>query len=426
MMKSKYWILTASALVSVSAFAQKEELKEAEKQLRRGNLAESQTALTQASSVIESAPDADKAKYYYIKAELHLELAKKKNDETANLVNASKAYLTLNQIETQMGKLKLYKESAENILTLRNELLRSAVNDNQEQKYKDASSKLHSSYLLNKNDTIHLYYAASSAVQGQYLDLALEYYKELAKLGFTGKSKMYTAVNKTTNEVDNFGFNSATRDLAVKAGSHTNPQTVKEESKRGEIVKNIALIYNQNGDTENAKKAIYDARKENPDDISLIVTEANMYLESKEMDKYQALIKEAVTKDPDNADLYYNLGVVSANAKDLEAAKANYLKAIALNPKLENAYINLASAMLDGEKEIVEKMNKLGNSAADNAKYDELKKKREDIFKSTIPYLEKVLEVNPSNAEAGTTLANIYSVLGQYEKAKALKAKFAK
>ena len=141
-MKSKYWILTASALVSVSAFAQKEELKEAERQLRRGNLAESQTALTQAASVIESAQDVDKAKYYYIKAELHLELAKKKNDETANLVNASKAYLTLNDIETQMGKLKLFKESAENILTLRNALLSSAVNDNQEQKYDDASKKL--------------------------------------------------------------------------------------------------------------------------------------------------------------------------------------------------------------------------------------------------------------------------------------------
>lgn len=425
-MKSKYWILTASALISVSAFAQKEELKEAERQLRRGNLAESQTALTQAASVIESAQDADKAKYYYIKAELHLELAKKKNNETANLVEASKAYITLNQIETQMGKLKLFKESAENILTLRSELMNSAVKDNQEQQYKDASAKLHSSYMLNKNDTIHLYYAASSAVQGQDFDLALEYYKELAKLGFTGKSKMYTAVNKTTNEVDNFGFNPTSRDLAVKAGSHTNPQVVKEESKRGEIVKNIALIYNQKGDIENAKKAIYDARKENPDDVSLIVTEANMYLEAKEMDKYHSLIKEAVTKDPDNADLYYNLGVVSANAKDLEAAKANYLKAIALNPKMENAYINLASVLLDGEKAIVEKMNKLGNSAADNAKYDELKKKREDIFKSTIPYLDKVLEINPSNAEAGMTLANIYSVLGDYTKAKALKAKFAK
>lgn len=425
-MKSKYWILAASALVSVSTFAQKEELKEAERQLRRGNLAESQTALTQAATVIESAPDIDKAKYYYIKAELHLELAKKKNDETTNLVEASKAYITLNQIETQMGKLKLFKESAESILTLRNALLNSAIVDNQEKNYKDATAKLYSNYLLNKNDTINLYYAASSAVQGQDFNTALEYYKELAKLGFTGKSKMYTAVNKTTNEVDNFGFNSTTRDLAVKTGTHTNPQIVKEESKRGEIVKNIALIYNQNGDTENAKKAIYDARKENPDDVSLIVTEANMYLEAKEMDKYHSLIKEAVTKDPDNADLYYNLGVVSANAKDLESAKANYLKAIALNPKLENAYINLASVLLDGEKTIVEKMNKLGNSAADNAKYEELKKKREDIFKNTIPYLDKVLEINPSNAEAGMTLANIYSVLGDYAKAKALKARFAK
>ncbi len=425
-MKSNYLLLTTSLLVSISTFAQKEELKEADKQLKKGNLAECQAALSQAEALIANAEDVEKAKFYFVKGGLSFELAKKKVDENTNLKNSAQAYVSLVETEKKIGKLKFTKEAEVTILALRSELVKSAVNDNQEKKYDDAAIKLYNSYELDKKDTIHLYYAASSAVTGQNYDTALTYYKELSKLGFTGKTTIYTALNKATNETENFGNSAVGRDLMVKQGTHSNPQTVKEPSKRGEIVKNIALIYNMKGDVENAKNSILDARKENPNDVGLIVTEANMYLESKQMDKYQALIKEALEKDPTNADLYYNLGVVSANAKNLVDAKTYYLKAIELNPVLENAYINLGTVMLDGEKEIVEKMNKLSLSAADSKKYEELKAKRQTIFKNTIPYFEKVLQINPENADAGLTLASIYSLLDQHDKAKVLKQKFKK
>ena len=59
-------------------------------------------------------------------------------------------------------------------------------------------------------------------------------------------------------------------------------------------------------------------------------------------------------------------------------------------------------------------MNSLGNSRADNARYDILKTSREEIYKECVPILEKLIEVS-QNEEAINTLMNIYGTLGDNE-----------
>ena len=71
-------------------------------------------------------------------------------------------------------------------------------------------------------------------------------------------------------------------------------------------------------------------------------------------------------------------------------------------------------------------MNKLGTSEKDNKKYEVLKKQREDLFKSAIPYLEKANELNPENKDVAITLLNVYSALEMTDKKKALKEKMKK
>lgn len=425
-MKRNYIMLAAVMMMGVSGFSQKDELKLAEKSLKRENLVEASSAIKQAEGVMANATPEEKAKFLYLKGRLELALANNGENKSDNLNASTESFLELIKLESGMSKQKYSELAGDYILELRRELINTAVEENEASEFDKASTKLYKSYLLDTNDTIKLYYAASSAVTGTHYDKALKYYNMLVELGFTGKTKSYTAVNKETNEVENFGPSSITRDLMVEQGTHVNPRVIKEESKRGEIVKNIALIYNIQGDSENAKRAIVEARKENPDDFSLLLTEANMYLESKEMDKYRELIQEAIERAPDNPDLYYNLGVVSAQQNDNVKAKEYYLKAIELNPEMENAYINLATVLLSKEQEIVAEMNGLGNSAKDNIRYDELKEKRKAVFESTVPYLSKALEINPGNSDAGLTLANIFMVLGKYDEAKELKAKFGK
>ena len=64
-MKSKYVLLASALLISVSTFAQKDQIKAAEKALKSGNSAEAKSILQQAESLLSSATDAEKAQYFF-------------------------------------------------------------------------------------------------------------------------------------------------------------------------------------------------------------------------------------------------------------------------------------------------------------------------------------------------------------------------
>jgi hypothetical protein len=83
----------------------------------------------------------------------------------------------------------------------------------------------------------------------------------------------------------------------------------------------------------------------------------------------------------------------------------------------------MAALKLDDEKAIIDEMNKLGTSAADMKRYDVLKTKRENLFKATIPYLEKAQELSPTDIDIAKTLVNVYNALEMMPEAKAMKAK---
>ena len=73
--------------------------------------------------------------------------------------------------------------------------------------------------------------------------------------------------------------------------------------------------------------------------------------------------------------------------------------------------------------ELVEKMNSLGNSRADNIKYEQLQMQREGLFLEAVPVLENLTEIDPSNVEALTTLKNIFGTIGDAANFKKMKEK---
>jgi tetratricopeptide (TPR) repeat protein len=420
-MKSKYVILASALLISVATFAQKDQIKSAEKALKSGDAQGALTILKDAENMVVNAKDVEQAQYYFVKGNAYLDLANKKVEEGKNLSLAAETYKKLIDVEKASGKVKYSTQAATSIIEIKGKLINAAIADSQATKHADGAKKLYDAYLLDKKDTINLYYAASTAVNAQDFDLALPMYEELKKLNYSGKGTSFTAVNKISGSED--GFNNAKdRDLAVKLGTHEKPKTEAIPSKRGEIYKNLALILVQKGRSEDAKQAIADARKANPEDSSLILTEANLYLESKDYETYKRLVGEALQKDPNNADLVFNLGVISANAKNNADAEKYYLKAIEINPNYANAYLNLAALKLEAEKPIIDEMNKLGTTAKDMKRYDVLKAQRESVFKGVIPYLKKANELDPKNEDVSKTLLGVYKALEMTAEAKALKA----
>ncbi len=406
--------------MTVMTFAQKTEIKAVEKALKNSNFADARSAVNAAESLIGNMDDKTKAKFYFLKAQSFYANGA---GTDAQVDTAIKSLDELKSLESAMGKLKYTDEANEMKSSMLNAYLQKGNDAISGKDYKTAAMRFEKAYRLSPKDTVFLYYAASSAVNAQDYDMSLGYYLELKNLGYSGEKMVYYAVNEETGEEEAFN-DKETRDLSIKiAKTHKNPRAAKSESKKAEIVKNIALIYVAQGEDEKALGAMADARVENPDDLGLLLSEANVYLKMGNKDKFKALMEEATAKDPNNAELQYNLGVLAAEGGNNDAAKKYYLKAVEINPGYADAYNNLAVVILGGEAAIVEEMNSLGTSAADNKRYDELKDERSKLYAEAIPYLEKSLELRTNNIDAARTLMNIYSAIGETEKFKAMRAK---
>ena len=280
-MKSKYVILASALLISVATFAQKDQIKAAEKALKGGNSQEAIAQLKGAELLIANATESEKAQYNFVKGNALLDLANKNIETGANLFLAAKSYQEVVAIEKAAGKDKYSDQANASIIDIKYKLLNSAIADSKIDKHAEGAKKLYEAYLLDKKDTINLYYAASTYVNAKDYDSALKLYYDLKTLNYSGKATNYLAINKLTSQEDLFTTVSE-RDRVVKIGTHEKPRMEAIPSKRGEIYKNVALILVQEGKTEEAKKAIADARKANPEDTSLILTEANLYLETKD------------------------------------------------------------------------------------------------------------------------------------------------
>ena len=423
-MKSKYVILASAFVLSMTTYAQKDQIKAAEKALKNGNAAEAMTSLSQAESLLAAATPAEKAQFHFVKGNAALDLANKNGESLDNLTMAANSYKQVLEIEKESGKSKYSEQAKTALANVKSGLINVAVESGNQKKYKEGALLLYAAYELDNADVEKLYYAASYAVNAQEYDTALSYYNELKRLNYSGEGTAYYAKN-VLNEQEEFFASKEDRDTKVKLKLYTDPREEAIPSKRGEIYKNIALILLQKNETEAAKTALAEARVANPDDTSLTLAEADIYLKLQDFVTYKKLISEVLTKNPNDADLVYNLGVISSKT-DSAAAQQYYKRAIEIKPDYINAYLNLAILILDGEKKLVDDMNKLGTSEKDMKKYEVLKKQRDGLFLSSIPYLEKAYELNPANEDVGTTLLNVYSALEMMDKKKELKAKLGK
>jgi tetratricopeptide (TPR) repeat protein len=388
------------------SFAQKKEIKKAIKLFDSGDV-QGATAMLESSAALFDAAD---QKILNQKTYLQGQIAQSNKD--FNL-----AYEKFMAFKDTGGANPNFDTQ---LNSLTSDIVNEAIGDNEEKRFAVAAGKLHLAYQINpEGNQDYLYYAASSAVNGSNFELALEYYDELKKIKYTGITTQYFAISADSGE--EVELSASEYDLYKKTKQYTDFREEDTESRFPEIVKNIALIYAQLGDNERAMDAVKEARKEDPKDLNLILTEANLYIQLEENDRFEALMKEAIEQDPTNATLYFNLGVINAQRGMNEEAKGYYQKSIELDPNSESGYLNLVSLILEGESTIVEEMNSLGNSRADNARYEQLKTDRENLYLECVPILKKLVALS-NNQEAIKTLMNIYGTLGDNEGFKEMKA----
>ena len=416
-MKNQF-IIALALVLSTLSFAQKSELKTADKAIKSGNFADAKSAIQSAEPLIANADDKLKAKYYFLKGKaLYAGGAGSDTDMDQAIESFGMVQTVEGSSKGKYGSMitELKAQMLNNFLTKANAALQS-------KDYAASAVGFNKAYRMSPIDTLYLYYAASTAVSAQDYATSLKYYEELRDLGYEGKAMQYSAVNKESGVTEDFD-NKDLRDMSVRSGSHIVPKDKESDSKSAEIVKNIALIHLTNGDNEKAIEAMKEAREKNPDDLGLLISEANVQLKMGNKERFTALMKEATLKDPDNAELQYNLGVIAAEAGETEDAQKYYDKAIELDPSYTDAYNNVAVLILSQDTALVEEMNTLGTSSADNKRYDELQADRQEIFEAAIPYLETTFKLKPKDVQAAKTLMNIYRTTSKTDKYKLMKAK---
>ncbi|MFD1061948.1 tetratricopeptide repeat protein [Winogradskyella litorisediminis] len=410
--------LICAFVIGAMSFAQKNEIKAIEKALKNNDYQTAKSSVMAAEVLLANMDDKTKDKFYYLKAQsLNAGGAIVADD----IDEAMKAIDNLMTLKEQTGKSKYLDEA----LAIKNQIFGSVASKAESafkaKKYDAAAENYYKAYTMSKKDTLFLYAAATAYLNGQKFDKSLPLYEKLLELNYEGSGTVYKATNKATNELETFG-NKNLRDLAVKSGKYVAPKDEKLPSKKGDVLRYMSLIYSYQGNTEKALSLISDAKKYNPNDMQLIIAEAKAYLANGQKDKMLSLLEEAKSLAGNDPVSLYNLGFYAMESGENEMAMEYFEKAIEKDPKFADAYLNIANLITTEEEAIVKEMNALGTSAADNARYDELRNQKTAVLMKAIPYLEKAYELKPTE-DIGKFLVSVYNASFQNGKAKALKEK---
>jgi len=385
--------------MSITIFAQKKQYRTAAKAFKKGDISLSASILTDNIALFENADEKIKNQVKFLSARI--------DHHNKNFILALNGY---NELKDNPN----FKDEIEQQLkVLSGDIITAAIEESEAKEFIESSKKLYMAYTIDKEVGMDfLYYASQNAINGLDYVMALDYLLELKDKQYSGSVTNYFAKEVASgNEIP---IDATQYNFFQKSDDYTDFREEKTPSKYPEIVKNIALIYAKQGETDKALEAVKEARVENPEDINLILTAAEIYIELGEKEKFKDLISQAIEKDPNNAILYFNLGVVNKDLGDSESARGFYEKAIDIDPSYEAAYFNLTTLILSGESAIVDEMNSLGTSRADNARYDMLKSERESLYLECVPFLNKLVDLN-KNVQAIQTLMNIYGTIGDNE-----------
>lgn len=366
----KKLVLSATLLLSVATFAQKDELKTLKKIYAKETISEKDLETYKSTSdALQNlaTEEADKvyAKFYKV---MYPTVVLASKGDKATMQDQMKLYNpefikeygavideTI-EFEKKSGK-KVYTDE----LILEKADFKQGINTlalslNSASKFKEASATFYSLYTFDpKNEGKSLQNAAILAVQANDYKLGQKLYEEFYKSDYFNNGVVYFARNKATGTEEDLG-SKENRTKYISIGTHEKPREERVNKSKPEVLKLLTILYSQNGELAKAKDAYKEARLLSPNDEELKVGEFNLYFN----EGYAGLANEAKLVDEINASI-------------------------------------------DNKK-----------------KYDELMGQRKAMFQNVIPLFEKAYSINPTDANTKSILKTAYEITGQVEKAKTI------
>ena len=366
----KKLILSATLLLSVATFAQKDELKALKKIYAKDEISEKDLeAYKAASDALQNLASEESEKVYakfYKVMYPTVVLASKGTKATPQdqlsvySLDFIKDYsAVINEtiaFEKKSGKKIYTDELLEEMKEFIQSMTSIAMTLNGAKKYKEAAPFFYNVYLF---DPIHegksLQNAAILSVQGEDYKVAIKYYEELVASDYINNGMVYYAFNKATGLEEEIA-SIEDRAKFISLSLYEKPRDLKVSDSKPETLRILALLYRQNSDFEKAKETFAKARLLAPND-------------------------EEIKKG--EFELYYNLGI---------------------------------SGLSEEEKLVAE----INASRADKNKFDALMAKRKEMFIKIIPDFEKAYSIDPSNESTKSILKMAYVATGQADKVKTL------
>lgn len=173
--------------------------------------------------------------------------------------------------------------------------------------------------------------------------------------------------------------------------------------------------YRNAGKKEEAAKLINDARVKNPTDRELLFELVNVSIDEGKNEEAEKALAAAIAADPNNKNLHYTIGTIMIDLGKNEEAETALNRALEIDPDYVDAQYNLGAHLVTWATTLRTEASKLGPN--DNAKYDELSKKSNDIYRRALIPLEKYIAANPTDKSVLTILFQLHRNIGNSEKA---------
>ena len=319
----------------MAAFAQKEEIKEAQSYYDKGKFPEALAIIKKIEYLIINAPDEMKSDFFYLKGNIYKELAVKNIDPANNFSLAAGAYQDVLLYENDSHNYKYAFKANLALKEMKSKLVDGAHADYKAGKFKESADKSYEVYLFDKKDTLNLYNAAAGSLTGKDYVSSIKYYGELKNINYSGKAVVFYATNKKTKVEEAFSSISA-RDSNIKEGLYEKPRNVFPPSKKEEILIALGFSYLERNDYVNSEKYYQEALQINPNCVNCYI---NLVYIKMQLKKVLVDQMDVLGNSPKEMQEYEKL---NAQKDEIVKSAIPYLKkALVIEPKNEDAIKSL-------------------------------------------------------------------------------------
>lgn len=186
------------------------------------------------------------------------------------------------------------------------------------------------------------------------------------------------------------------------------------------VYSTLVRLYNKQNNGAEALKICEEGLAKYPKNQDLIIERLNFFLVEQKYVEGVSYLNSLLALDPTNGEALFIKGLAYENEKmfNEDSAIVYYNKSIEVNkakkpePAHAKPYNNIAAIYVKKSNNLLEQMNKLGTTAAEQKKYDAMDAEQKQWLQKAFPYLEQATKLHPDDPQIKKNYTNVKLKLG--------------